>query len=74
MKYETYDVALKLYNDEVKRLNAVAGYIADSNYGDFLRALADAWLLADPSDKRILFSAWAAIVCKYSLYKEAEGS
>jgi len=71
--FETYDRAEEMYQADVEHLNAVASYVADSNHGDFLRDLADAWLLADSSDKRILFLAWAAIVTKYSLEVEVTG-
>ena len=72
MGFESFDKAEEMYQADVEHLNAVASYVADSDHGDFLRDLADAWLLADPSDKRILFSAWAAIVSKYDLDKEFE--
>jgi len=73
MGFETYDRAEEMYQAAVERLNAVAGYVADSNHGDFLKALADAWLLADASNRRILKPAWAAIVAKYTLEVEVTG-
>jgi len=71
--FETYTRAEETYQADVERLDNVAQHVVASTHGDFLKALAEAWLRADRSNKRILFSAWAAIVVKYDLDKEVSG-
>lgn len=71
MGFEAYSQAERTYQDEVHRLNVIANVVYSSQHGDFLKTLADAWLRADMSNKRILLPAWSAIVTKYSLDKEA---
>lgn len=54
-------------------LNKIAVHVYNGNYGSFLKAVADAWLKADPKNKRILRPAWVILIDKYNLDKEAEG-
>lgn len=70
MGYEAYDMTRERYLADIVRLDGAAVHVANSDHGDFLIILAYAWLWADSSDKRILRSAWAAIVTKYALDKE----
>lgn len=72
MGYKSFDQKEKEYQTEVKRLVEIACDVYNSDRSDFLRTLADAWLKADKSNKRILREAWAAIVIKYDLAKEDE--
>ena len=51
----------------VTRLNAIAIDAAGSKRSLFLRSLANAWLYADPENKRILRQAWAKVIIKYGL-------
>lgn len=49
--------------DEVLRSIAVRVYHGD--HGGFLRTFADAYLLADKENKKILRPAWMQIIDKY---------
>ena len=71
MGFEAYDRAEEKYQHTVDRLNAISVHVSDGHHGAFMRALAEAWLLADSANKRILRQAWAAIVVKYGLEAEA---
>ena len=73
MGYKAYDLAEEKYTAKVWHLSRIAVEVVNSDRSDFLRTLADAWLKADKSNKRILKPAWAAIVTKYDLAEEAEG-
>jgi len=73
MGFEAYDRAEEKYQVDVDRLSEIAVQVYHSDRDAFLKAMADAWLKADPSDKRILRPAWVAIVIKHGLAKEAEG-
>jgi len=73
MAFEAYDRAEKKHRDDVDLLDAIARNVVASSHGDFMKALADAWLRADASNKWILMPAWAAIAVKYSLEAELEG-
>lgn len=70
MGFETFDRAEKKLLVEVNRLSEIAVQVYESDRSLFLKTLADAWLKADWSEKRILRPAWAAIVVKYSLEEE----
>lgn len=72
MGFEPYVKAEVSYRAEIERLDHIARYVYNSDHGSFLIVLADAWLLADLSNKRILQPAWRAIITKYDLDKEAE--
>ena len=72
MGYRTFDKAEKKYQAELELLNKIAVEIHHSDHSHFLRTLAEAWFLADPSNKRILKPAWEAIVTKYDLAEEVE--
>ena len=72
MGYKAFDEAEEKYQAEVTHLNAIAAHIVNSDHGVFPKTLADAWLHADSSNKRILKPAWEAIVVKYDLAKEVE--
>ena len=73
MGYPTFTQAEEKYQAEVKRLDKIATNVVNSDHGSFLKAIADAWLLADNSNKRILRSGWAAIVTKHGLAEEVDG-
>ena len=53
------------------RLSEIAYAVYNSNRGSFLKAIADAWMKADPFNKMILAPAWMRIITKYDLEKEA---
>lgn len=72
MGFEAFDRPEERYRTEVKRLDKIAHHVWNSDRGHFERKLADAWLHADSSNKRILKPAWEAIVIKFSLAKELE--
>ena len=73
MGFEAYAPIEDKYQTDVERLSEIAIHVIHSNHGSFLKVMADAWLRADYANKRILKPAWAAIVTKYDLDKEAEG-
>ena len=70
MGFEAYDRAEEGYQADVELLNEIAVHVVDSDHGSFLKALADAWLRADPFNKRILRPAVKAIAVKYALEEE----
>lgn len=71
MEFEAYRRAEEEYRADVKRLTKIANEVYNGNYGYFLKVMADAWIVADSANRRIIKRAWAAIVRKYDL--EAEG-
>lgn len=72
MGFEGFDRPEEKYRREVKRLNRIAQCVWNSDRGHFERKLADAWVHADSFNKRILKSAWEAVVVKYRLAEELE--
>lgn len=54
------------------RLSEIAINVYNSKHGSFLRAMADAYLKADISNKAILRSVWVEIINKHDLGSEAE--
>ena len=73
MGFESYTRAEELYQVEVHRLTEIAYAVYASDRGIFLRLIAEAWIQANQSEKRIFMPCWSAIVVKYSLDKEASG-
>ena len=67
MAYEAYADAEAEYQATVTRLHDIAVDVLSSHRGSFVKALAVAWLRADPSNRRILREAWEAIITKYGL-------
>lgn len=65
--YEAYDDAEEVYRVAVTRLHDIAIDVGNSDRGSFLKAMALAWLRADPANQRILWEAWEAIITKYGL-------
>jgi len=51
-------------------LQIIAVEIANSNHGDFLKNMANAWLMAEPSNRIIIEKAWSDLINKYDLAKE----
>uniref|UniRef100_A0A6M3JHB1 Uncharacterized protein n=1 Tax=viral metagenome TaxID=1070528 RepID=A0A6M3JHB1_9ZZZZ len=58
------------YTAEFGRLDDVARAIVYGSRGSFLKAFANAWLRADPFNKRILREAWEEIIEKYDLVQD----
>lgn len=58
--------------DEV--LHTVALRVYNGDYGSFLKAFADAYLLADKENRKILHLAWKKFIVKYDLLKKVGGS
>ena len=54
----------------VEDLDKIARGVIESEHGNFLKKIADAWLHADIHNKRILKRAWQTLVEKYRLHKE----
>ena len=53
-------------------LDSIAVNVSLSSHGDFLKAFAKAWQMADPFNKRILKPAFLILIEKYRLDKEYE--
>ena len=51
-------------------MQIIAIETANSNHGDFLKNMANAWLRAEPSNRIILENAWRDLINKYDLAKE----
>ena len=51
------------------KLDYIAVEVSSSKEGDFLKAFALAWQLADSFNKRILTPAWLVLIDKYGLEK-----
>ena len=60
-------MSIPLLNHE---LQSIAIKVTKSLHGGFLRTFADAYLKADNSNKRILWSAWTRLIEKYQLDEE----
>lgn len=74
MGYEAYVKAENKYRNEVARLDEIAIEVYHGKRGSFVKALADVWCRADPSNKRIVKPAWEAIVVKYDLAEDPSGT
>lgn len=70
MVFEAYDKAEVTYRAEIRRLEEIALEVYHGDRGSFVKAMADAWLKADLSNKRILQPVWRAIVTKYGLEED----
>ena len=55
-------------------LHTVAVRVYNGDYGSFLKAFADAYLLADMGNQKILHPAWRQLIEKYDLLKRVDGS
>jgi len=55
-------------------LHTVAVRVYNGDYGSFLKAFADAYLLADMGNQKILHPAWRQFIEKYDLLKRVDGS
>lgn len=60
--------------EEFLRLDDIAVDVFNGKRGGFLRKFADAWLHADPQNKRIIKPAWAALIRKYNLEEDPKGT
>ena len=54
-------------------LHTVALRVYDGDYGSFLKAFADAYLIADMGNRKILHPAWRQLIEKYDLLKKVGG-
>jgi len=57
-----------------KVLHTVALRVYNGDYGSFLEAFADAYLLADMGNQKILHPAWKKLIDKYDLLKKVGGA
>ncbi len=53
-----------------KVLHTTALLVYNGDYGSFLKAFADAYLLADKKNRKILHPAWKELIDKYELLKK----
>ncbi len=53
-----------------KVLNTIALRVYNGDHGSFLKAFADAYLLADMGNRKILHPAWKKLIEKYDLLKK----
>ena len=56
-----------------KVLHTVALRVYNGDFGSFLKAFADAYILADKKNRKILHPAWKKLIEKYDLLKKVEG-
>ena len=56
-----------------KVLHTVALRVYNGDYGSFLKAFADAYLLADKKNRKILHPAWKELIDKYELLMKVGG-
>lgn len=61
------------YVAEFHSLNEIALAVLEGHRRSFLRKYADAWLHADPYDKRLMLPVFQALIRKYGLEGEAAG-
>ena len=59
---------------EFGRLDEIAVDVYHGHRGGFIRKFADAWHHADAFDKRLIQRAWEAIILKYGLEEDPEGT
>lgn len=57
-------------NKEQAALQIIAIEVSNSKHGDFLKHVANAWLIADRQNKLILKATWVVLIEKYRLDKE----
>lgn len=55
---------------EIEQLNHIAVEVINSDHGAFLKAMAGAWIRADPENREILKEAWERLIKKYRLDEE----
>lgn len=55
-------------------LHTIALRVYNGDYGSFLKAFADAYLLADMGNQRILHPVWKKFIEKYDLLRKVGGS
>jgi hypothetical protein len=53
-----------------KVLHTTALRVYNGDYGSFLKTFADAYLLADKKNRKILHPAWRQFIEKYDLLKK----
>ena len=51
-------------------MQIIAVEVTNSNHGDFLKHMANAWIVADPENRCILEEAWTRLISKYGLGEE----
>ncbi len=54
-------------------LHTTALLVYNGDYGSFLKAFADAYLLADKKNRKILHPAWKELIDKYELLMKVGG-
>lgn len=74
MGFEAFDTAWTAHRAKVERLNRIAVDVYHGNRESFIKAMAEAWERADPTNKRIILPAWEAIVVKYGLEEDPTGT
>ena len=57
-----------------RALHTTALRVYNGDYGSFLKAFADAYLLADMENQKILHPAWRQFIEKYDLLKKVGGN
>jgi len=57
-----------------RALHTTALRVYNGDYGSFLKAFADAYLLADEKNRKILHPAWKEFIEKYGLLKKVGGN
>ena len=55
-------------------LHTVALRVYNGDYGSFLKTFADAYLLADMGNQKILHPAWKKLIDKYDLLEKVGGA
>lgn len=58
--------------EEFGHLDDVARAVYDGRRGSFLKTYADAWLRADPENKRLMTPVWRVLIDKYRLERDLE--
>lgn len=56
------------------RLDGIAVDVYHGRRGNFLKKYADAWLAADPSNKKKMRPAWIEFIVKYNLEADPKGT
>jgi len=51
-------------------MQIIAVEVANSNHGDFIKHVANAWINADPGNKALLEPVWRILINKYGLTEE----
>jgi len=60
--------------EEFERLCAIAVDVFNGRRGSFLKKYADAFLHADPYNKRLMRPVWEAFIRKYNLEEDPTGT